>query len=100
MGIFLEGERKWNGTTDLKDCNATAKLIKKLNVPVITIKIKGGYLACPRWAKYSRRGNIELSYTLFLTKEEVSELSLKQIEERTKENLTHDEVVYQKQVYN
>ncbi|MDD3656590.1 MAG: lysophospholipid acyltransferase family protein [Atribacterota bacterium] len=99
LGIFPEGERKWDGTTDFKTLCATAKLIKKLDVPVVTVKIRGGYLAYPRWAKVSRKGRVDLSYTLCLTKDECRALSLEQIEDKIKQYLAHDEVDYQRKEY-
>ncbi len=100
LGIFPEGERKWDGTTDFKDLLATAKLIKKLDVPVITVKIEGGYLAYPRWAKLARRGKVNLSYTLCLTRDEVGQLSIEQIEDKIKKYLNHDEVDFQIKEHN
>jgi 1-acyl-sn-glycerol-3-phosphate acyltransferase len=99
LGIFPEGERKWDGTTDFKTLCATAKLIKKLDVPVVTVKIRGGYMAYPRWAKVSRKGRVDLSYTLCLTKEECRALSLEQIEDKIRKYLVHDEVDYQRKEY-
>lgn len=100
MGIFPEGERKWDGTTDLKGLQAIAKLIQKLRVPVITVKIKGGFLAYPRWAKHSRRGRVDLGYVLSLTKDEVCELSLEQIAEKIRNHLSYDEMDYQRKEHN
>ncbi|NLL61959.1 MAG: 1-acyl-sn-glycerol-3-phosphate acyltransferase [Candidatus Atribacteria bacterium] len=100
MGIFPEGERNWDGITNTRIFPATAKLIKKLGVPVITVVIEGGYLAYPRWAKYSRRGKVNLTYKLSITKDEVTELPLEQIEERIKSQLAHDEVEYQRKMLN
>ena len=100
MGIFPEGERNWDGATNTRTFPAIVKLIKKLGIPVVTVTIKGGYLAYPRWAKYYRRGKVELSYNLSLAQEEVAELSLEQIAERIKSALVHDEVQYQRNMLN
>lgn len=96
LGIFPEGERKWDGTTDEMNFCATAKLIKKLDVPVVAVKIKGAYLAYPRWARVSRRGKVNLSYNLCFTREETQLLTVEQIEDRISNQLSHDEVAYQK----
>ncbi|MFW6149431.1 MAG: lysophospholipid acyltransferase family protein, partial [Atribacterota bacterium] len=100
LGIFPEGERKWDGTTDEMTFKSTAKLIKKLEVSVVTVKIKGGYLAYPRWAKSPRKGNISLVYKLCLSKKEIQELSVGQIEDRIREQLSYDEVAYQQKSQN
>jgi 1-acyl-sn-glycerol-3-phosphate acyltransferase len=96
LGIFPEGERKWDGTTDEMTFQSTAKLIKKLDIPVVTVKIKGGYLAYPRWARLSRRGKVNLDYKLSLTREDSQNLSIEQIEDRIREHLSHDDFAYQK----
>jgi len=100
LGIFPEGERKWDGTTDEMVFRSTAKLIKKLNVPVVTVTIKGGYLAYPRWARVSRKGKVNLSYQLCLTNEDIQTLSLEEIEKRIREKLEYDEVTYQRKTHN
>jgi 1-acyl-sn-glycerol-3-phosphate acyltransferase len=100
LGIFPEGERKWDGTTDEMAFHSTAKLIKKLNVPVITVNIKGGYLAYPRWARMSRKGQVNLSYQLCLNKEDVEKMPISEIDKRVREKLEHDEVAYQRKTCN
>ncbi len=96
LGIFPEGERRWDGTTEGINLFSTAKLIKILAISVVVVKIQGGYLAYPRWAKASRKGRINLSYKLCLTGQETRELSLDQIEKSLRVQLHHDEVAYQK----
>lgn len=100
LGVFPEGERKWDGTTDEMTYRSTAKLIKKLNVPVVTVNIKGGYLVYPRWAKSSRKGKINLAYKLSLTKEDILKLSIVEVEKKIKKDLFHDEFSYQKDIRN
>jgi len=100
LGIFPEGERKWDGTTDEMNYRTTAKLIKKLNVPVVAVNIKGGYLVYPRWAKSPRKGKINLAYKLSLTEEEVLTSSIEEIENKIKKDLFHDEFSYQKNSWN
>lgn len=100
VGFFPEGERKWDGSTDLGSLNATAKLVKLLEVPVVTVSIKGGYLAYPRWAKRSRKGKVNLDYNLCLSKNECGELPLEKIRNRIRDYLSYDEVDYQKKECN
>lgn len=100
LGIFPEGERKWDGTTDEMVLFSTAKLIKKLDVPVVVAKIKGGYLAYPRWAKVPRKGRVSLSYKLCIKRSEIQKLTITQIEKRIREFLSHDEIAYQKEYCN
>lgn len=100
LAFFPEGERKWDGTTDLGSLNATAKLVKLLGVPVVTVNIKGGYLAYPRWAKMSRKGRVDLNYNLCLSKYECREMSLEKIRNRIRDYLSYDEVNYQRKECN
>lgn len=100
LGFFPEGERKWDGTTEFGSLAATAKLVKLLEIPVITVTIKGGYLAYPRWAKRSRRGKVDLDYNLCLTKNECCELSQKNIENKIRDYLFYDEMDYQRKALN
>ncbi len=100
LGFFPEGERKWDGTTEFNSLNTTSKLIKLLEIPVVTVTIRGGYLAYPRWAKIPRKGKVDLNYNLCLNKDECRELSLEQIRDRVQRYLTHDEVDYQRKECN
>ena len=100
LGVFPEGERKWDGTTDEMTFHSTAKLIKKLGIPVVAVKIKGGYLAYPRWDRLSKRGKVSLGYKLCLTQKEIQESSVEQIKSRIKEYLSHDEVAHQEKNQN
>lgn len=59
IGIFPEGNRNWDGTTE-SFISATAKLVKSLNIPVVIATIRGGHLSHPRWADQHRKGTIEL----------------------------------------
>jgi 1-acyl-sn-glycerol-3-phosphate acyltransferase len=54
LGIYAEGGRNWDGET-LPILRSTAKLIKVLKVPVITVASKGNYLGFPRWANKRRK---------------------------------------------
>jgi 1-acyl-sn-glycerol-3-phosphate acyltransferase len=59
VGLFPEGTRTWDGEPLGFDV-ATAKLVRIFNVPVVLMHIEGGYAQRPRWAKYSRKGEITL----------------------------------------
>ncbi|MBN2394872.1 MAG: 1-acyl-sn-glycerol-3-phosphate acyltransferase [Candidatus Atribacteria bacterium] len=100
LGVFPEGERKWDGTTNELILHSTSKLIKKLNVPVVIAKIKGGYLAYPRWARAPRRGRVSLSYQVCITGNEVQELAVQEIAKKVKKFFFHDEMNYQKEYLN
>lgn len=50
---------------------ALVKLLKKLDVPVYFCQIKGAYLSAPKWAKYRRKGKVELDYHLLFNQEQL-----------------------------
>jgi 1-acyl-sn-glycerol-3-phosphate acyltransferase len=59
LGIYPEGGRNWDGET-LPILKSTAKLVKLLNVPLVTIVSKGNYKAYPRWADRKRKSHITI----------------------------------------
>lgn len=59
VGIFPEGHATWTGES-MQAYGGTVKLLDKVNVPIVTCTIKGGYLVNPRWAKKRRKGPIDL----------------------------------------
>jgi len=64
------------------------KLIKKLELDVVTCRVLGGYLSKPRWAKEKRKNRrIELHYDLTIPKEKIKEMTISQINETVKKAL-------------
>jgi 1-acyl-sn-glycerol-3-phosphate acyltransferase len=59
--IYPEGGRNWDGET-LPAIQATAKLVKHLKVPLVTVVSKGNYIAWPRWADKRRKSPITVHY--------------------------------------
>lgn len=59
LGIYPEGGRNWDGET-LPILHSTAKLVKLLNVPLVTVVVKGNYKAYPRWANRRRKSPITI----------------------------------------
>lgn len=64
VGIFLEGSVTWDGSFQ-EIPKGTDKLLDMVKVPIVAVKIKGGYLTNPRWANYGRRGKIILEVKEF-----------------------------------
>jgi 1-acyl-sn-glycerol-3-phosphate acyltransferase len=60
--IYPEGGRNWDGET-LSIIPSTAKLVKLLKVPLVTIVSKGNYLAYPRWANRRRKCAITIYFS-------------------------------------
>jgi 1-acyl-sn-glycerol-3-phosphate acyltransferase len=61
LSIYPEGGRNWDGET-LPILESTAKLVKLLNVPVVTVVSRGNYKAYPRWADRKRKSVITIHY--------------------------------------
>ena len=61
IGIFPEGDGSWDGET-IDFSMKIIKLLKRLNVPIVTVRNKGGFLTKPRWSDKFRRGKIFLEF--------------------------------------
>lgn len=90
IGIFPEGRRTWNGKTD-NILESTAKLIKKMDVPVVGVNIKGGMLSKPRWATYPRRGNIKIEMKKILDHYSLINLEVEEINAIINEYIYNEE---------
>ena len=96
IGIYPEGGRTWQGRTQ-PVLFPTAKLVKKLEIPVVVALTKGAALSTPRWAKKFRRGRVLVNYDLLLTPEQIREMTVEEIFEAITESLRHDEAEWQRQ---
>ncbi|MEG2001879.1 MAG: lysophospholipid acyltransferase family protein [Clostridia bacterium] len=74
-----------------------ASLIKLLKTNVYTCKIDGSSLACPKWAKYDKKGKVVATTKLLFNKEEVAKLSVDEILKKIKEALWYDDFEYLKE---
>lgn len=91
LGLYPEGNRSWDGVTG-PIYAATAKLIRKLAIPVVSVETTGGSLVQPRWARHARHGPMLLSYRLLFTAEECRTLSEQSLSERLAAALAHDDL--------
>lgn len=72
--------------------DATYKFIKKMNVPVYVIKLEGDYLAKPKWGDKVRKGAVvHATLDSLFTKEQVSSLSVQELEIGIQNALDYDE---------
>ena len=70
----------------------TYSFIKKVAVPVYTVKFSGDYLANPKWGKGLRRGAVvEAELDLLYTAQQVKTLSTEQLKEGIEQRLAYDE---------
>ena len=99
IGLFPEAVRNWSGVTANID-PSIVKLIKLLNVPVVSVVLKGMNLAHPRWSFRYQRTFMEAEYGLLLTQEQIKTLSGDEIFSKVQNGLAHAEVEYQRQHMN
>lgn len=72
--------------------DTTYKFIKRMNVPVYVIQIRGAYLAKPKWGDKLRKGSkVEATLLPCLKASEVASLSLEEIKTRVDEALYYNE---------
>lgn len=95
--ILPEGEISYFGATQGID-KSIAKLLKKLNVEVITAVSKGGYISRPRWAMNKRDSRYaEIHFSTLITKEEIESLTHEDIYERICSRLKHNDFDWQRE---
>lgn len=94
--IFPEGDTTFFGETGYIE-ESTMKLIKKLEIDVITCNVRGGYLSKPRWATGKRKKRFaEFYYELTIPKEKVKKMSVDEINQTIKEALYHNAYEFQR----
>jgi len=91
VGIFPEGTRTYDGRSEPVQF-AVARLIRKLKLPVISARIRGGYLARPRWARGVRRGPVTLRYRLLFAGQEYASLGVHDVYMRLSQEIRFDEM--------
>ena len=70
----------------------TYTFLKKMAVPVYTIKLRGDYFADPKWGTGIRRGaKIEAELDMLFTAQQLQELSVEEIRRGVEERLYYDE---------
>ncbi len=84
--MFAEGSSSWNGESS-KITAATAKLIKRSGVTLITYRLEGSYLTLPRWAKTIRRGKMRGYPVREYNSDELSKMTVEEIEGVINEDL-------------
>ena len=94
--IFPEAARTWDGTTLYID-PSIAKLIKLLNIPVVTARMKGAYFYNPRWSRSFRRSSVEIDFHQIIDGGEARNMTQDDIMALVNDKLQHDDIEYQRQ---
>lgn len=95
IGIFPEGRRNWDGKT-LPLLRPTAKLIRSLRIPVISVLFKGANLSMPRWSNKTRKGHLSMELSKVLDTDQIKPLTAEEIFSEISDSLRYSEYDYQR----
>jgi len=96
IGIFPEGQRSWDGTSR-SVLSGTPKLVRLLQAPVVSVRLRGGYLSMPRWTHTLRKGELHLDVQTILTRGEIRNLPREEVFRRIADSVTHNETEWQRE---
>ena len=88
--IFPEGMSSISGAQQ-PVALGSGKLIKHYNLPVLMIKISGGYLTNTKFCMNERPGKVEVELTELLNEEQISKLTSEEIDSLLDCELYHDD---------
>ena len=90
IAFFPEGDGTYDGETGDFTFNII-KLVKKFNIPILTVNIAGGYLTKSKWSKHSRRGKV-LIQLRSIPKEIINSLNDNEIFKTVKEYIYNNDI--------
>ena len=71
--LFAEGNCSWDGRAiDIPE--ATGKMVRKAKVPLVTVRIIGGYFGFPRWGYTGRKGPVHCEVAGVYQPEELAKM--------------------------
>jgi len=88
--LFPEGRCECDGVYAGMN-TATGKLIKKLEVPVVSCSIDGAYKCMPFWRKGKRFGRVRIVMSNLFTADSLKDLSVEQINEAVDRRMAREE---------
>ena len=96
VALFPEARYSLCGTTAALP-NSLGKMVRKMNVPVVTLIMHGHHINSPFWNIGNRKIKpVESEMNLLLTKEETQKLPIEEINSRIKKAFQYDEYAWQK----
>lgn len=90
LALFPSGRLPTYGENEVIT-SAMAKMLKMAKVNIYYTRIEGAYLSRPKWSTKYRRGKVEVSVNKFLSKEEVINTSVDDINKLVQEKLGYNE---------
>lgn len=95
VAIFPEGQRSLDGTS-WPIHGGMGRLIQKLKVPLVMVRIRGGYMNWPRWSRSGVRfGRVDVESLILMSKEEVMASTAAQIEAKLLAELVDSDDAWQ-----
>lgn len=94
--MYPEARYSIDGTTSMLP-ESLGKVVKFLNVPVVTLNMRGNYIAQPQWNKIKRKIPFEADVTQIITKEDLPKLNVEEINTRIEDALQYNDWEYMKQ---
>ena len=95
--LFPEARYSLCGTTAVMP-KSIGKMVKKMNVPLVTLIMHGHHINSPFWNTRNRKVKpVESEMSLLLTQEETQALSVDEINERIVKAFGYDEYAWQKE---
>ena len=91
--MFPEARLSLDGTTN-PVTSGTGGLVKKLNIPVVLLKIKGSYLANSKWHTIKRKGKVQVEVERIITPKEFENYSKEEMDTIIQNALDHNEFDY------
>ncbi len=89
ISLFPEGNRSFNGKTE-EIASSIGKLVKVGGSSLITYRFEGMYFTTPRWGKILRRGKTHATLVNVYTKEQLKNMSAKEVTQHIVADLTAD----------
>lgn len=96
VGLFAEGNNTFCGVTG-EIPESTGKLVKRSGAGLITYRIDGAYFSNPRWGKHCRKGRVTGQVVAEYSPEQLSQLSVEEVNQRIRQDLFVDAYEEQKQ---
>ncbi len=96
VALFPEARYSLCGTSAILPASL-GKMVRKMNVPVVTLLMHGHHVNSPFWNVGSRKVKpVESEMKLLFTREETQSLSVDEINKRLSETIVYDDFAWQK----
>ncbi len=95
VAVYPSGQSTLSGEGTHIDASI-APLLKRLAVPVVAVHVDGAFIACPKWHLGLRKSRMEASVDVLFTPQDLEQLSIQEIYQKTKDALYFDDYEWQR----